>query len=290
MVQYLKPKFLFIGLVICLQLNLYGQEKFTQEIRFINHMLNRQNFDEALFLLENFHPVTTDQRDTVNYLLGWTLYGQKELRTSAHYLALVSEQSPFLEKSRFFAAYNHAYLRDTDDAVTFLNMFDSSFSDEVFYMKNFQLAGISLLDRRMNDFDALAGSFTGTLSITATEEQRFRDYRQRIVDMPRRSPFLAGLMSAAVPGLGKIYAGKTAEGISGLLYVGAMMAVSLDFYNRFGGKSPLFWISSGISGIFYVGNIWGSVTAVKRVQNEFNYEIDQRILLDMHIPLRKLFP
>ncbi|MFN2394937.1 MAG: hypothetical protein ABR597_04530 [Bacteroidales bacterium] len=290
MVQRQKPKFIFIGLIFLLQLTLSGQEKFTQEIRFINHMLNRQNLNEALFLLQNIHPATSDQRDTVNYLLGWTLYGQKELKTSAHYLSLVSEQSPFLEKSRFFAAYNNAYLRNTTDAAAFLNMFDASWSDEVLYMKNFQLSGISLLDRRMSDFDALANSFSGTSNITATEEQNFRDYRQRIAERPERSAFLAGLMSAAVPGLGKIYAGKTAEGVSGLLYVGAMMAVSFDFYNRFGSKSPLFWISSGISGIFYIGNIWGSATAVKRVQNEFNYEIDQRILLDMHIPLRKLFP
>jgi TM2 domain-containing membrane protein YozV len=97
-------------------------------------------------------------------------------------------------------------------------------------------------------------------------------------------------MSAALPGLGKLYAGKPAEAISGFLYVGAMMATTYDFYNRQGLKSPFFIISAGLTSIFYIGNIWGSAMAVNRTKQEFNYEIDQRILLDMHIPLRNLFP
>jgi hypothetical protein len=101
---------------------------------------------------------------------------------------------------------------------------------------------------------------------------------------------VAGMLSAAVPGLGKMYAGKPAEAVSGFLYVGAMMAASYDFYNRWGAGNPFFIVSAGITSLFYIGNIWGSVIAVNRSNYEFNHEIDQRILLDMHIPLRNLFP
>jgi TM2 domain-containing membrane protein YozV len=281
---------LFILAVLSFSFDIPAQENVSSELRFINHMLGRQNYSEALFLLENLQTETTGQKDTVNYLIGWTLYGRKELKPSAYYLSLVSENSPWFEKSRFFAAYNHAYLGETKKSREFLEFFNEDSSDQVGLMKNFQLAGMALLERELDEFEYHAENFTGDFNITASEERKLNDYYHRISEMPSRSPFVAGIMSAAVPGLGRIYAGKTAEGISSFLYVGALLATSWDLYNRLGGSNPFFIISASISGIFYVGNIWGSAVAVNRVQREFNYEMDQRILLDMHIPLRKLFP
>lgn len=280
----------FILTVLIFSYKIVAQENVSSELRFINHMLGRQNYSEALFLLENLQTETLGQKDTVNYLIGWTLYGRKELNASAYYLSLVGEDSPWFEKSRFFASYNHAYLRETNKSRELLGIFNKNSSDQVGLMKNFQLAGMALLERKLDEFEHHAENFTGNFSITASEEIKLNEYYNRISEMPSKSPFVAGIMSAAVPGLGRIYAGKTAEGISSFLYVGALLATSWDLYNRLGGNNPFFIISASISGIFYVGNIWGSAVAVNRVQREFNYEMDQRILLDMHIPLRKLFP
>ena len=286
----LKYFLLFVLSVLSFSYKIPAQENISAELRFINHMLSRQNYNEALFLLENLQTETNDQKDTVNYLIGWTLYGRKELKPSAHFLSLVSENSPWFEKSRFFAAYNHAYLRETKKSQELLGLFNDDFSEQIVSMKNFQLAGITLLERKLDEFENLAENFTQNFSITASEERRLNEYYNRISEQPSRSPFVAGVMSAAVPGLGRIYAGKTAEGISSFLYVGALLATSWDLYNRLGGNNPFFIISASLSGVFYIGNIWGSAVAVNRVQREFNYEMDQRILLDMHIPLRKLFP
>ena len=266
------------------------EEEISKELKFINHLLGRQNNDESLFLLENLQSDNPLQQDTINYLTGWTLYNQKALESSAWYLSLVSRESPWFEKSNFFAAYNLTYLGKREKSLKRLSLFDDNFSREVLEMKNFQLAGISLLDRRLDDFQRYSAGFTGSYSFMAEEEKKLVNYFERINSAPNRSPFLAGLMSAAVPGLGRIYAGKTAEGIAGFLYVGAMFAATYDFYNRLGSNNPFFILSAGLSGIFYIGNIWGSVVTVQRVKNEFNYEMDQRILLDIHIPLRKLFP
>ncbi len=286
----LKSILLFSFLILLLSVKSIAQVSVSDELRFINHMLGRQNYNEALFLLENLQTETPAQKDSVNYLIGWTLYGRKELNPSAYYLSMVSEESAWFEKSRFFAAYNHAYLRETQKSRELLGAFNDNSSEQIALMKNFQFAGMALLDREIDMFLQHAENFTGNFSITASEEKKLNEYYSRISEMPSRSPVVAGIMSAAVPGLGRIYAGKTAEGISGFLYVGALIATSWDLYNRLGSSNPFFIISAGLSGIFYIGNIWGSAAAVNRVQREFNYEMDHRILLDMHIPLRKLFP
>ncbi len=265
-------------------------KEFSRELKFIMHLQSRGHFNEALFLLENVNPVTRPQKDSVSYFKGWLLYSEKQLEPSAFYLMQVSKQSAFFNKSNFFAAYNHAYLGNTSLSVQLLNEFSSDASPAVTSMSGFQKAGIALLDRRLSDFERYAENFQGNYAFMASEEAKLIEYHTRISDKRARSPLLAGALSAAVPGLGRIYAGKTAEGISGLLYVGAMFLASWDFYNRLGSRSPFFIISAGVTGIFYVGNIWGSATAVSRINNEFNYEINQRILLDMHIPLRRLFP
>ena len=51
----------------------------------------------------------------------------------------------------------------------------------------------------------------------------------------------------------------------------------------------MFILSSALATIFYAGNIWGSAVSVKRIQAEKKYEMDQRILFDMHIPLRNAY-
>ncbi len=260
------------------------------EYRFIQHLDARGNSKEALYLLDQFSADGVSYQDSINYLKGWILYGMKDLEASSFYLTKVMPRSRFFEKSNFFGAYNFAYLGRTQKSKELISSFENHDSPEIKAMSNFQLAGISLLDRQLETFTSLAEKFSGQYSYLIVEEQNLVSYHERILAHKHKSAFVAGMLSVAVPGLGKIYAGKTSEGISSLLYVGALTAVSLDLYNRLGNQHPLFYISAALTSVFYVGNIWGSAAAVKRQNIEFNYEIDQRILLDMHIPLRKLYP
>ena len=266
------------------------RKDFESEIRFIKHLQARGHYHEALFLLEHIQVGSLDQADTVNYLKGWMLYSQKDLEASAFFLRQVRSESPFFDKSNFFAAYNYAYLGNTAVSLDLLSGFEYHPSNAVIAMANFQKAGIALLDRRFEDYEWHARSFKGGFAFMAAEEEKLNDYLSRLESKKNPSPALAGIMSAAVPGLGRIYAGKNAEGIAGFLYVGAMMLTTWDFYNRLGPRNGFFISSAAITGVFYIGNILGSATAAKRTNNEFNYEMDQRILLDLHIPLRRLFP
>ncbi len=264
--------------------------QFDHEISFARHLMGRGHFKEALFVLEDLKPEKNPQKDSLNFLLGRILYGQKDLETSARYLTKVSNESPFFHQSLFFAAYNHAYLNNTNISGELLFSTDFSSDARLIYMRNFQYSGLALLDRDMESFQKIRKKLNNEFFLTQAEEKNFISYYEQIKNYPQKSPYLAGFMSMLIPGAGKIYAGKTSEGIANFLYTGALLATTYDLYASFGAENPFFIISAIVSGIFYTGNVWGSMVAVKRVQNEFNYEIDQRILLDMHIPLRKLFP
>lgn len=265
-------------------------KQFDLEVDFARHLIGRGHYKEALFVLEDLEPEKKSQKDSLHFFLGWILYGQKDLETSTRYLTKVSRESPFFYQSLFFAAYNHAYLDNTSISRDLLSSYDFAPESRLAYMRNFQYAGLALLERDLERFQIVGKTLNNDFILTLSEEKNFVSYYEQIKEHPQKSAYLAGFMSMVVPGSGKIYAGKTSEGIANFLYTGALLATTYDLYARFGVKNPFFIISAIVSGVFYTGNVWGSMIAVKRVQNEFNNEIDQRILLDMHIPLRKLFP
>lgn len=259
------------------------------EIDFIRYMMSRGDHNEALFLLEDMQSLTPSQADTVAYLKGWALYQQNVLFPSAMALLKVSEQSPYFLKSRFFAAYNMAHAGHVSRGRQILGSLAGLPDGMHQAMQNFQLGGMALLERDYTSFQTHVMSFTESYQAFARQEPRLVDHYQALLDVPVRSPFIAGLLSAAVPGLGKVYAGKTGEGIAGFLYTLSFGATAYDFYRGAGPQSALFIISASVAGIFYIGNIWGSMVAVNRIKQEFHYEIDQRILFDLHIPLRNAF-
>ncbi len=259
------------------------------ELDFILYLISRDDYAESLFLLERLQNAGDQWIDSINYLTGWVFYRQKKLQTSAEKLLLVRRGSPVFYKSHFFGAYNLAHAGDVRRAITVLHGVPADMGSMPEAMRHFQLGGMCLLERDYECFGLHASEFKGGFHIMAQQESRLVQHHDKLVNASPVSPFLAGVLSAAVPGLGRVYAGKPAEGIVSFLYLASFGLTSYDFYRGAGLRSPLFIISASVTGIFYAGNIWGSVTAARRVNNEFQHEMDQRILFDLHIPLRNAF-
>ncbi len=289
--KFIQPSLVFLFVLTC---PLYPQENsvaqpLRQELEFITYLMVRDDFKESLFLLEKLDVVNQDQKDSVLFLKGWIHYRMKSLDTSAAYLEQVSAQSPFYLQSGLFSAYNYAHNGRFEKAWRMLSRFSDSVDERASALVGLQQAGLWLLERNMDGFDRYASGFSGQNHVTATQEARMIQYARELDSRRDKSPLTAGLLSALIPGMGKVYAGKPAEGFAGLLYVSAMGVTAWDFYRGRGAKDPIFIISAALTGIFYAGNITGSVATARRVNTEFYHEMDQRILFDMHIPLRSFF-
>ena len=268
---------------------LWDDDLLRGELDFIIYLISRDDYAESLFLLERLQPTGFQLIDSVSYLTGWVLYRQKKLEASAKSLLQVRPASPVFHKSHFFGAYNLAHAGKHQQAISVLNEMPVEPGTMLEAMQRFQLGGVSLLKRDFEGYRDQAREFSGDFHVMAQQESRLGQYYEQLKHTSPKSPFLAGMMSAAVPGLGRVYAGKPAEGIVSFLYLAAFGFTSYDFYRGGGLESPLFIISAGVTTIFYAGNIMGSVVAARRVNNEFHYEMDQRILFDLHIPLRNAF-
>ena len=268
------------------------QFEFSKELRFAQYLQDKDAGAEAIHVLQHIDTTSLSpvQKDSLFYMLGWAAYTAKRLDTSINSLLKVSPAFPLYSKARFFSAYCEAFQGRRDTAAFLLTHHPVSRTDTTLdELRSLQLAGIALLQRDYAGYESGRQHFTYSSYIDSKEEQRMNQYYDKLKGFHRRSPVLAGVYSALVPGLGKFYAGKKKQAIAAFLPVISLAALTYEAYRKDGVKSARFIGFGTLFSVFYIGNIWGSTLAVRIRRNEFNKEYDNKILFDMHIPLRNFF-
>jgi hypothetical protein len=102
--------------------------------------------------------------------------------------------------------------------------------------------------------------------------------------LPRRSPVLAAIMSALVPGLGQIYTGRYSDGIQSLAIVGTLGFTSgVLFYSEQRQANPSYAlpiIVTGLASVFYAANVYGAANGARMetVMQKYRYSGDSRSL------------
>lgn len=278
-----------VPLFISTQSALCQSATFTREWHFARYLADKEATDEATFVLQAFdyQQLNPSQRDSLAYLTGWLAYGAKSLDAASNALLTVSPASPFYVKSQYFGAYCLAFQHQRDSARAIMQQAPATDST-LRELRAFEQAGVALLQRQYSRYDSLRQQFSYSSYALSAEEQRFDAYRKGLATQKRRSPWVAGLLSAGIPGLGKIYAGKPKQGIAAFLPVLTLGLLTWEGYHKDGPTSLRFLGFGALFTVFYVGNIWGSTLAVKVRRDEFNRGYDNKILFDMHIPLRNL--
>ncbi|MBR5924881.1 MAG: hypothetical protein IKZ60_05405, partial [Bacteroidales bacterium] len=113
---------------------------------------------------------------------------------------------------------------------------------------------------------------------TWTSQPELPDYKDK-------SPWLAGAMSAVIPGSGKIYAGDLRSGVSTFLIVGALGAMAAESWAKLGIKDWRTITLSSLFGIFYTANIYGSALSVSLTKQAYEDAQKATLLFDLRIPL-----
>jgi curved DNA-binding protein CbpA len=280
----------YLSAIICL-LSFSAVGQFTKTPNtFVQHLLNNKHYDEAILVLkQKVSQAKGEEADSLNLQLGKTYYGLQQLPQAIEFFDLVTNKNETLfAEAQFFSSFNEAYLKQYHVAQHKLQ--SVSFSQEGFNnLKSFQLSGIYLLQNNFRGFDSIRNFVNPRASLFQLQYQNFAQYRQRLAQESEKSPWVAGLLSTAIPGLGKVYAGRRGNGLYTFVISGLLAAQTYEAYRKDGWKSTRFFIYSSLFTSFYIGNVWGSALAVRVVRNEKVDATHEQILFDMHIPLRTLF-
>lgn len=276
-------------LLILARISVYGQSGFSQETDFADHLFEIKEFDEASIYLNGISNKYIHQNDSIQYLLGRSHYLDKAVDQAIPYFNKVSTRNHDLwVSSQMFSSFCNNYLKNYSNAISTLQSLNTN--DKLYGQLRFtQLAGSYLLARQISKYDSIAPLLNRDhLSLQRTN-QRLESYSQNLKDMKKKSPLLAGVFSAIIPGSGKIYAGKPGEGLSTLFLHTILAFMAKEALQKDGVQSPRFLIYGSIFSLFYVANIWSSTLSVKIYRNEYYESVHESIIVDLHIPLRTIF-
>ncbi len=265
---------------------------YYNNFNFIIHLSKNKLFIEAEQEAEKLfagNGVNQLYKDSVNYFLGIEYYNEKKYTEARKHLLAVSDNVFFYYKAHYLAGNIDAENNMIDSAIVNYNAIEESTNATLNELKQFELAGLYLINRNYTMFDSLSNYPNFLNPIIKEELENLKKYSGIEKKIKRKSPFIAGTLSAIVPGLGKVYTGNNGQALASFLTCGLIGAVAAENYVKMGIKHPQTIFFTGLFGLFYVGNIWGSAVSVQLVKIEKQLENKHNILVSIKIPVSKFF-
>ena len=146
-----------------------------------------------------------------------------------------------------------------------------------------QLIGLSyLMQKRWSEAGEVFKALQRTEIVSVREKAAvYYDYAESGENLRIRSPFLAGALSAIVPGAGRLYTSRIGDALTSLITVGVTSWQAYDGFRRDGISSAKGWTFGTLCGVFYVGNIYGSVISAR----VYNRQITDEFLATLSVEL-----
>jgi TM2 domain-containing membrane protein YozV len=110
-------------------------------------------------------------------------------------------------------------------------------------------------------------------------QQQDGELLRRYDALPRKSPLLAGALSAVVPGLGRVYLGRWPDGLLSFLLIGTTGTLAAQGFYEEGRGSVRGWILGGVAALLYAGNVYGSAVGAvvqrREAEDALMQEVDR---------------
>ena len=130
----------------------------------------------------------------------------------------------------FFAGYNYSYLQKTDSAIKTLESIKLNDSDSINNeLQTFELASTALLKRNYKKYEALKPKLKYNCYAIKSPELKMDGFYNKLSAHKFKSPAIAGILSALVPGAGKFYAGKRKQALGSFLPIATLGQHGSDF-------------------------------------------------------------
>lgn len=241
-------------------------------LNFGNHLFNDKDYLRAIGEFKNY--LRSTNNDTVKFKMAFALSEMQRFQEAADNFKGLFFTSSLSEEAKF-EFFKTNFL--SEDSKTFRDIInDSPFLPEKYSQNINQLKQISLLkeENLLPDSNEISNLFS------ENEKIELIKFYLRKKNPEYKSPGTAALLSAIIPGLGKIYAGETGDGITSFLFTGLLSFLAYDNFNA--DHDFRAWLFTGLAAWFYGGNIYGSAAAAQNYNAEikFNFQNDLNIYLN----------
>jgi len=190
-------------------------------------------------------------------------------------------ESELVTSVHYQIGYSYFLMGQYENSIAYLN---KNLTEGEYGWRSKYLIGLNYLQRKKwSDarlmFDNLAStSLNERLNITALKLKEKAEYEERL---PYKNSIIAGFLSGILPGTGKIYCRLYSDGLFSLILIGGTGWLAYDGFRRSGISSVKGWFFGSLSGIFYLGNIYGSVVAAQTYNRHIENELLAKISFEV---------
>jgi len=228
-----------------------------------------RTFADSLYKEEDYYRAITEYKrhlhafpqfadsDEVNFSIGFSYYkGNKYDAAAPYFQKLSTDNSPLAPSAQFLLGQNHFVAKKYEPAIREWKLFSYSHPDHIFRdAARYQMSWIHFLKE---DLELMTKELSRIQ--TPPYQSKAADFIKslnRWHDRPTRSPWLAGILSAVLPGAGQWYTGRFWDGLSALV-MNSLFAYGIYYtidrnYNV--GAGVLTFVGVG----FYGGNIASAI-------------------------------
>ena len=197
--------------------------------------------------------------------------------------------SPLIGEMPLYKAivlYRQRYFNESLESIQAVSPENSGLRTELIALDYFQLGEYNLARQKAcgSDTAGTSAGISSTLKRYDLELAAICNYISAADTLPFKSRFLAGLYSTIIPGAGKIYCGRMADGIYALLVIGLTGWQAYDGFHDGGSRSTKGWIFGILSGGFYLGNIYGSAIAADLHNRRVHERFVQGLQIEITLP------
>lgn len=213
--------------------------------------------------------LTTDN-DSIQFKIAYAFLEMGKYESAIKKFTKIKPSSFLFEASKIEKLKSYFLLNDSTD---FMIQADSIFKSDSPYKSNaLKLKSIAvLLSSIKPDKNEYLKSFN------LNERKDALSLYDKKLNPGYKSEILSGILSALVPGAGKIYTENYSDGITTLLLTGIfgyLAYTNFDHHHNFRA-----WIFSAVATGFYAGNIYGSIASAQIFNAKINFDFANGVRL-----------
>jgi len=276
MTSFRKMSSLYQKLIILILL--FSSSVLSQQIDFQSPQ-NIKHFADFLFCdkdylraveeYEKYLNITDDDTSQYKIALGYSLINDQTVAVQK--FSLVNNSSPFYEQSRM-ERLKSLFLQNFD-SLFYLSANELISTNSPYSNNAYRLLNTSLLLTKYE----LPEKEKYLIPFENDEKSILNNFYDSKKNPPYKSAALAGILSAIIPGAGKIYSEDYGDGITAFILTGLFSYLA---YTNFEHSHPTrAWIFTALGAGFYAGNVYGSVASAQIFNAKINFEFDEGVKL-----------
>ena len=274
MINAVGSRNLFLMLILISSAKLFAQSGAQEDLfspnnrlKFANHLYSEKDYLRAIGEYKDF--LKSTDNDTARFRFANSFLRIGRYDEAAQNFKILFIGSKLEEEAKLFYYQSLFFSKD-------FNAFQSNYDSRLNFPQKYSLT----LDRLNSAtyFLSKTNLPNETVLIKPFEDSlqtKLIYYYQMIKNPPEKNPVTAALLSAAIPGAGKVYTGELTDGLiafGATLLSGFLAVNNFQHDHNFRG-----WLFTGLTAFFYGGSIYGSAASAQIYNARLRFNLDSEI-------------